>query len=211
MYSEQAISHRRTGIPSCDYKAGSISDECKKVFYRRPWRLSAERRRVRRPGTGSATASSRTHCSRSSKSSATQHAIIVTFVHGWKHNADYCDNNMCCFRDMLRQISKLDEHYSINEPRRRVVGVYLGWRGLSLTGARFGRICRSGPEKRPQRALRWAPVASCSCALRNFLSEQTTQDPRQRPEDVKPTSPQASATHRARHASRSPSDTASAA
>src|ERR1700693_5193044 len=25
-----------------------------------------------------------------------QDMIIVTFVHGWKHNADFCDSNMCC-------------------------------------------------------------------------------------------------------------------
>src|SRR5689334_1592527 len=65
-----------------------------------------------------------------------QDMIIITFVHGWKHNAGYCDSNMCCFRDMLKQVASLEEKYSqaYNRPKRRVVGVYVGWRGLSNKG-----------------------------------------------------------------------------
>ena len=65
-----------------------------------------------------------------------QDMIIVTFVHGWKHNADFCDSNMCCFRDMLQQVSSLEAQYSTQtrQPMRRVVGVYVGWRGLSMQG-----------------------------------------------------------------------------
>jgi hypothetical protein len=65
-----------------------------------------------------------------------QDMIIVTFVHGWKHNAGYCDSNMCCFRDMLKQIASLEKQYSdqTNQRLRRVVGVYVGWRGLSNQG-----------------------------------------------------------------------------
>src|SRR5829696_673567 len=43
---------------------------------------------------------------------SSQDAIIVTFVHGWKHSADFCDSNMCCFRDMLKQVSALEAQYS---------------------------------------------------------------------------------------------------
>src|SRR5262249_44131733 len=55
--------------------------------------------------------------------------------HGWRHNADLCDRNVGAFRELLRKIY-LDELQIIEATglRRRprpVVGVYVGWRGLS--------------------------------------------------------------------------------
>src|SRR5262249_54798772 len=61
--------------------------------------------------------------------------VIILFVHGWRHNADLCDRNVGAFRELLRKIY-LDELQIIEATglRRRprpVVGVYVGWRGLS--------------------------------------------------------------------------------
>jgi hypothetical protein len=53
-------------------------------------------------------------------------AIIVVFVPGWKHNATVCDANLSCFREVL---SALGRGEGIGG--RRVIGVYLGWRGLT--------------------------------------------------------------------------------
>ena len=66
-----------------------------------------------------------------------QDVILAVYVHGWKHNADFCDSNICCFRSTLDLISRLETVYSTarNEPPRKIVGVYVGWRGLSLKGA----------------------------------------------------------------------------
>lgn len=56
--------------------------------------------------------------------------LMVVFVHGWKNNAEYTNGNVVTFRGVLDQL-QVDENKS---GKRRVVGVYVGWRGLSLFG-----------------------------------------------------------------------------
>jgi Alpha/beta hydrolase family len=53
---------------------------------------------------------------------------LVVFVHGWHHRPKVCDNNMACFRRVLRALST--EHEMNGLPP--VFGVYIGWRGDSL-------------------------------------------------------------------------------
>ncbi len=60
-------------------------------------------------------------------------AVVVVFVHGWRHNASVCDENVVCFREVLTgldNLERLQAAASGYEPRR-VVGIYLGWRGLT--------------------------------------------------------------------------------
>ncbi|RPH57456.1 hypothetical protein EHM82_01270 [bacterium] len=66
-------------------------------------------------------------------------AIIVVFVHGWKHSADCCDHNVTCFRDVLKVLQQDEQKFAAaiskhGGPRkaRRIVGLYVGWRGLSV-------------------------------------------------------------------------------
>ena len=63
----------------------------------------------------------------------TQGLLIVTFVHGWKHNADSQDENVQMMRLVLREIAVMEQLLSKkeNRPARRIAGVYIGWRGLS--------------------------------------------------------------------------------
>lgn len=61
--------------------------------------------------------------------------LMPVFVHGWRHGADVCDTHLACFRELLRKIAR-DQKDAIalvgSEIRPpRVVGVYVGWRGLS--------------------------------------------------------------------------------
>lgn len=60
------------------------------------------------------------------RANPTSGVTAVVFVHGWKHNARFDDDNVKSFRRLLHNVSKL--------PRgpRRLVGVYVGWRGLSV-------------------------------------------------------------------------------
>ncbi|MEM7360570.1 MAG: hypothetical protein AAF431_15875 [Pseudomonadota bacterium] len=51
-------------------------------------------------------------------------AAVFVFVHGWKHNADSNDSNVANFREML---SRAAENPFVGP--RRVIGLYLGWRG----------------------------------------------------------------------------------
>ncbi|GAB5100276.1 hypothetical protein [Caballeronia sp. HLA56] len=59
-----------------------------------------------------------------------QKVKIILFVHGWKHNAWVRDDNVRDFRRLLERAAA-DElyHEGKNDPRRMVVGIYVGWRG----------------------------------------------------------------------------------
>ena len=54
---------------------------------------------------------------------------VILFIHGWKHNAGNEDSNVRSFRRSLDVISSNPDTGNRN---RRTVGVYIGWRGLSL-------------------------------------------------------------------------------
>jgi hypothetical protein len=63
--------------------------------------------------------------------------VLVLYVHGWKNNASLCNNNVCCFRAFL---SRIAADVRVAEKRSNgflgpthVVGIYVGWRGLSAT------------------------------------------------------------------------------
>lgn len=64
--------------------------------------------------------------------------LIHVYAHGWKHNADSCDNNVVCFSRLLERThlmgtvmgNVLSENESEEVKIRNVVGVYIGWRGL---------------------------------------------------------------------------------
>lgn len=65
----------------------------------------------------------------------TEGVLMITFVHGWKHNASVCDENVSCFREVLKSIYNLEQLSAMltNTLPRRIVGIYVGWRGLSVT------------------------------------------------------------------------------
>jgi len=57
-----------------------------------------------------------------------QPVFLVTYVHGWKNNADFNNDNYIHFTNMLHALAeKLPEH-----GRMQVVGAYLAWRGDSV-------------------------------------------------------------------------------
>lgn len=58
--------------------------------------------------------------------------VLVLFIHGWKHNADpdRPSNMLASFKDTLVSIAKKQLVAGPRSPDR-VIGVYIGWRGLS--------------------------------------------------------------------------------
>jgi hypothetical protein len=60
-----------------------------------------------------------------------KHALILVYAHGWKHNADSCDNNVHCFSRLVERMDIMENQIGAG---RHVVAVYVGWRGLSLEG-----------------------------------------------------------------------------
>jgi hypothetical protein len=66
--------------------------------------------------------------------SAAEGAVIVVFVHGWKHDGRICDGNLCCFREVLKFLANAEQGMATlhnNRPPRKIIGIYLAWRGAS--------------------------------------------------------------------------------
>lgn len=61
--------------------------------------------------------------------------LIVVFVHGWTHSAAYDDDNIATFHKVLADLSDAEEVLAKqkSEVPRLVSGVYLGWRGGSIS------------------------------------------------------------------------------
>jgi len=64
-----------------------------------------------------------------------QDVLLVSFVHGWHHNASLGDSNVMEFRNLLSRLAKAE---AINSRKhghtpRKVLGMYVGWRGDSIT------------------------------------------------------------------------------
>lgn len=55
--------------------------------------------------------------------------VVVTFVHGWKHNAKETDENLNSFKQNLERLA--EDRATLKN--RRLVGVFVGWRGASIT------------------------------------------------------------------------------
>ncbi len=56
---------------------------------------------------------------------------LLVFIHGWKNNAAADNDNVKSFRDILASIAISEE--ARGSAARRVVGIFVGWRGLSAT------------------------------------------------------------------------------
>jgi hypothetical protein len=61
--------------------------------------------------------------------------LMVVFVHGWKHSAAPGDGNITTFRNVLAKLAEAEAYHSHDPkvPARQVVGIYIGWRGGSVT------------------------------------------------------------------------------
>jgi hypothetical protein len=70
-----------------------------------------------------------------SQISGSDNVIVTVFVHGWQHNAAPDDPNLESFKQLLAKISHTETLASRQDKRakRKVLGVYIGWRGVSLT------------------------------------------------------------------------------
>lgn len=71
--------------------------------------------------------------------------IMITFVHGWHHRAEEGDPNLNEFKELLEKIHILESKMSLLPERdpggkRKIVGVYLGWRGDSISIPGFNNI-----------------------------------------------------------------------
>lgn len=60
--------------------------------------------------------------------------LIVTFIHGWKNNCTTCNGNLACFRETLALLSAVENDLAraFKTKPRRVVGIYIAWRGETM-------------------------------------------------------------------------------
>jgi len=67
-------------------------------------------------------------------SSEENEVLLITFVHGWHHNAQPKDDNILKFRNMLGNLSATEGIASQQQARkkRKILGLYVGWRGEAI-------------------------------------------------------------------------------
>ena len=58
--------------------------------------------------------------------------VVLLFVHGWNHSAEWNDSNLTSFREVLLSLSlrEAERYDGGEEAGRRILGIYVGWRGL---------------------------------------------------------------------------------
>lgn len=73
--------------------------------------------------------------SRLAVEAGTRELLMVVFVHGWTHSAAPGDSNIATFRQALADLSDAETQLAklTGAPPRQVAGVYLGWRGGSVS------------------------------------------------------------------------------
>lgn len=123
--------------PDCDYTTpGQVSPECRRfsIEDHRDYRIAVVE--FDEQGWFRDRRQQRSLLDMLEKEGAQRDLIVTVFVHGWKHNAEFCDGNLCCLRDMMKQVAKLEQQYAAQLGRkpRLPVGVYVSWRGLSTQG-----------------------------------------------------------------------------
>ena len=63
-----------------------------------------------------------------------QGATVITFIHGWKHNGHPDDENLKDFKRLLNSTAIKFKAQRLKTPRR-LIGVFISWRGLSIKTA----------------------------------------------------------------------------
>jgi hypothetical protein len=58
--------------------------------------------------------------------------LTVVYVHGWKHNAESGDEDLHRFQGWLNDLQDHEKKQPIGDPRRRVLGIYIGWNGKTM-------------------------------------------------------------------------------
>jgi hypothetical protein len=95
--------------------------------------------------------------------------VVITFIHGWKNNASPQNDNVRGFTAALQEI------YSSFNGKRRVIGIYIGWRG-NLIQSYFPVAQQFSYFNREATAIR-IPGATLSSALTQ-IATRTHENPR---------------------------------
>jgi hypothetical protein len=104
--------------------------------------------------------------------------LILVFVHGWHHNAYTNDCNVRQFRVMVRLAS---DALGSSQPPRKVVGVYVAWRGESVAAPILNATTFYGRKLAAERVAKGS-VRELFARLKLFETKNRTTriDPRVR-------------------------------
>ena len=105
--------------------------------------------------------------------------LLVVYAHGWRHDASPCDENVACFRRLLEQLAFMERYKGDS---RTVVGIYVGWRGLSVSthpsGLRFLELPSFWERKNTANRVGHGGVTELLTRLKDFRNYQHFQQNR---------------------------------
>lgn len=75
-----------------------------------------------------------------SEQAISNEVLMIVYVHGWKHSAKLGDDNIGVLKDLLESISSQEKalvDIGLTPKNRKIIGLYIGWRGASATREPF--------------------------------------------------------------------------
>lgn len=104
---------------------------------------------------------------------------LVVFVHGWKHNASWDDENVANFRTSLLAASQVEasNEQELGIKARRVIGVYVAWRGKSLALPEPLISLSFWDRKFTAQHVAQGSARELFSRLRGFQRDQNSRDP----------------------------------
>ena len=109
--------------------------------------------------------------------------IILVFIHGWKHNAAAGDNNIAKFRELLEGAHRSEV---ARGGGRGVLGVYVSWRGLSLSGNPLWENLSFYARKSAALRVAIGSVRDTLALLKTYRDQRHANTARRHPEAMQP-------------------------
>jgi hypothetical protein len=95
--------------------------------------------------------------------------LLFVHAHGWRHNAQSCDRDVACFRRMLQFFADMEGQ--AKKPRQ-VVGIYVGWRGLSTTGPALWEVVSFWDRKNTAERVGTGALVELLSRLKEFRDKR---------------------------------------
>ncbi|WP_292979997.1 esterase [Nitrosomonas sp.] len=102
--------------------------------------------------------------------------LINVFVHGWHHSAKPGDSNVESFKASLAELSRVEHQLHPEKAARRVVGVYVGWRGESIDVPWINNIT-FWDRKNTAHEVGYLGMAELLLKLEEIRNVKNTQEP----------------------------------
>jgi hypothetical protein len=105
--------------------------------------------------------------------------LIIAFIHGWQHNAEPEDTSLQSFHSVLRDACLSESH----RHNRQILGVYLSWRGLSLSGNDLWKYASFWTRKNAATRVALGCVREILARLRAFQAARNQSNDVKEPDE----------------------------